>query len=484
MPSRVRGVFLAIAVLGLLGPFELEAYAQAGAGGAGGAAGGEKSGEGGAGAPSSKKAPAETKVAIFVEGAQAGEVRAEIEKSLPPGVIVLPDGPFIEALKKQHLLPLAKNIKGPAERQKATSKLQLAAQEVGAQAGIVASAPAAKAGKFDIPILIMPSDSTELLSSVNATGSVKDNNQPRAEAIAGVVSAAISGILPVVTEEPPPKVEEPKVEEKPPEKPKVEEKKPEPPPVNKFLRGKFLFELGLGTQGRSFFYIMPPGLEQGDNVRDYRSLFIPHAFLRADVFPFAGPDDTFLNNIGLTGSVGRAFGLSSTLSGGGREEPETGVETTFFHFRVGPKVRFLLGPGDRAPMITGEITYSNVGFTFADAKLSSPSFIYQSVRPGVGARVPVGPVAVLFEGGLHYVYNAGDLDGRFPNAGVLGFDAQLGVALPLGKLFEARLNVNYTRYRGNLKADLDRDAAFYTGYIAAGSVDQFFGAHLGVAVAP
>src|SRR5687768_13794330 len=83
MPARVRGVFLAISALGMLGPLEPEAYAQAGAGGAGGApAGGEKSGTGGA-AASEKKAAAETKIAIFVEGAQAGEVRAEIEKSLP-----------------------------------------------------------------------------------------------------------------------------------------------------------------------------------------------------------------------------------------------------------------------------------------------------------------------------------------------------------------------------------------------------------------
>ncbi|HEU4410975.1 MAG TPA: hypothetical protein VFS43_37325, partial [Polyangiaceae bacterium] len=330
----------------------------------------------------------------------------------------------------------------------------------------------------------VPSDSPQPLASTNVKAASKGGTQ-RAEAIAGVVSPAISGIIPIVAPAPPEaKAEEPKAEEAKAEEAKAEEKKPEPAAGNNFVRGKYLLEAGLGTQGRSFFYIFPPGFQPADNVREYDILAAPHLFLHADIFPFAGPGDSFANNIGLTAIVGGAFGLRSTLSGGNRAQPATGVGTTFFHARIGPKVRFQLGTGDKAPMLTGELAYSRWAFTFDDETGSAPSFVYQSIRPGVGLRLPAGPVNLLFEGGFHFVTDSGQLTARFPNASVLGLDAQLGVGVPLSETLEMRFNLNYNRYRGNLKAELDPAAAGYTGYLAAGSVDQFFGLHVGVAVAP
>ncbi|MCU0684346.1 MAG: hypothetical protein MUF34_19245 [Polyangiaceae bacterium] len=487
------GVIAALVALGALGPFPPEAFAQSapagaeakGAGGAPGAAGaagaagagaggqtgGETSGAGGA----EKQAPpvAEIKVVIFVEGPKAAEVRAEIEKSLPPGVAVLPDGPFLEALKRRGLLPLAKNIKGPPERVASTPKLQGAAQDVGAQAAVLASANAAKGGKYDVPMLIVPSDSPEALVSTNSVVSAKAGTQSRAEAIAGIISAAISGILPiapVVIEAKVVPVEAPKPE--PPKK--VEAPKPAPPPPNQFVQGKVLFEVGLGTQGRAFSYIFPAGLDGTDRsiVRPYNLLASPHLLLRADYYPFAGPSDSFLTKLGLSVVGGGSALVKSTIRG------QEDNDTAFFHFRVGPKVRFPIG-ADKQALITGEITYSHLDFTITDPGRSSPSFIYQSIRPGVGVRYPVGPLVALFEGGLHYVFASSELKARFPNATILGFDAQLGLALPLSAHFEGRFNLNYNRYRGNLKADLDSA----TGYVAAGSVDQFFGAHLGAAAA-
>ncbi len=496
--------------VGGLWPLEQRAYAQgaekAGAGGAAGAAGAEKAGSGGGGggaetsgaggaAPAAEKggekpaAPpaAETKVVIYVEGPKAAEIKGDIEKSLPPGVTAVPEGPFVEALKKQGLLPLAKNIKGPRERADASAKLQAAAQEAQVQAAIVASAPGAKGGKYDVAILIVPSDSPQPLASTNVKAPSK-GDQKRTEAIAGVISPAISGIVPIMASAPeaaPPaeeKKEEAKAEEEKKEEPKAEEKKEEPAAAHSFTKGKYIIEGGIGTQGRSFFYIFPPGsgLSGAENVRDYDILAAPHLYLRADVFPFAGPGDSFINNIGLTAVAGGAVGLRSTLNGGGRATPETGVSTTFFHFRVGPKVRFALGAGDKAPQLTAEVAYSRWAFTFTDATGASPSFIYQSIRPGVGLRLPAGPVAILAEGGFHVVTSAGELDRRFPNASTLGFDLQAGLGVPLSELFEARFNINYNRYRSNLKADLNSP----TGYVAAGAVDQFFGLQVGVAVAP
>jgi hypothetical protein len=494
--------------LGGLWPLEREAYAQAGpeAAGAGGAPasgaqkggtgngqeGGEKSGSGGGAAPAAeKKAPSgpETKVVIYVEGAKAAEVRSEIEMALPAGVTLLPAGPFVEALKKQGLLPLAKSIKGPAERQEAAAKVQAAAQEVGAHAVIIANAPAAKGGKFDIPLLIVPSDNPNPLASTNAKAATKGGT-PRAEALAGFVSPAISGIVPItpVTAPAPEKAEEAKAEEKKPEESKAEEKKPEekaeeskpeekkpePAETNNFLRGKYVIEAGLGTVGRSFFYIFPSNFDRGDNVNSYDLLAAPNPYVQGDVYPFAGPNDSFLNSIGVTGTLGGAIGLKSNLG------DQQGVKTTVFQARFGPKLRFPLGPGPKAPMLSGEVTYSRLSFTFTDPTGGSPSFIYQSIRPGVGVRLPAGPVAVLFEGGYHFVTETGALDDRFPNASVSGLDAQLGVAVPISTLLEARFNLNYTRYRGNLQADLDSP----TGYVAAGSVDQFYGLRVGVAIAP
>ncbi|HEU4533996.1 MAG TPA: hypothetical protein VFS00_07760, partial [Polyangiaceae bacterium] len=123
-------------------------------------------------------------------------------------------------------------------------------------------------------------------------------------------------------------------------------------------------------------------------------------------------------------------------------------------------------------------------FTFDDPNGFSPSFTYKSIRPGVGLRLPTGPLTVLFETGFHFVSDAGALSARFPNSSVTGLDAQLGVAVPFSDIIEGRFSLNYNRYRGNLKADLDPNAANYTPYQASGSVDQFFGLHVGVAIAP
>jgi hypothetical protein len=516
--SLAMSAIVAAASLGMFWPLEREANAQAGgekagAGGAPAAAGAEKAGAGGAGGESTEKsgsggatppgdkagekggekqaapAAAETKVVIFVEGPKAAEVKAEIEKSLPAGVTSVPAEPFAEALKKQGLAPLGKNIKGPRERADAAPKLQLAAQEAGVAAAIVATAPAAKGGKFDVAILIVPSDSPQPLASTNIKAASKGGGQMRAEAIAGVISPAISGIIPIVAPAPAepkaeePKAEEPKAEEPKAEEPKAEEPKAEPAATNNFVRGKYLLEAGAGTQGRSFFYIYPPGFEADnntDNTRDYSILAAPHLYLHGDIF-FGSAGDSFgLGNFGVTAIAGGAVGLKSTLNGGGRAEAETGVATTFFHARVGPKVRFLLGGGEKPTMLTGEIAYSRYSFTFADATGSAPSYVYQSVRPGVGLRLPAGPVNILFETGFHFVLNSGELERRFPNSSVIGLDLQGGLAVPLSSIIEMRFNLNYNRYRGNLKADL----ASTTGYIAAGSVDQFYGLNIGVAVAP
>jgi hypothetical protein len=509
--ALARGVAAAVAVaaVGALGAAPREACAQAGpeAGGAGGApaagapgaggggqAGAEKAGTGGA-APAAKRRPegVDTKIVIYVEGPKAADVRNEIEMALPPGVTLLPAGPFVEALRKQGLVPLAKSIKGPAERQEAAAKIQAAAREVGAQAAIVANAPAAKGGRYDVPLLIVPADDPTPLASTNAKASAKGGAQGRAEALAGFVSPAVSGLVPIVApgpekaEEPKaegpkaegpkaegPKAEEPKAEEPKAEEPKVEGPEAEEPKVNKFVRGKFVLEGAVGTQGRSFFYIFPPNLERGDDTKPYDLLAAPHLFLQADVYPLAGPNASFAGNFGLTGSVGGAVGLKSNL-GDARN-----VETKFFHVRAGPKLRFPLGAGPDAAMLSGEVTYSRWGFTLTDPRGAWPSFVYQAVRPGVGLRLPAGPLAVLFEGGYQFVFNSGALRDRFPNASVFGIDGLLGVAVPLTGPVEGRFSFNYTRYRGNLQADLDSA----TGYVAAGSVDQFFGLRVGVAVAP
>jgi hypothetical protein len=503
-PNKARSALVVSAVIavtsvGGLWPLEQQAFAQekAGAGGApaapekAGAGGGgqesaEKSGAGGGAAAAPEKGgdkaaaapvPVETKVVIYVEGPKAAEIKSDIEKSLPAGVTAVPEGPFVEALKKQGLVPLTKSIKGPKERADASPKLQLAAQEAGVQAAIIASVPAAKGGKYDIAILIVPSDSPQPLASTNVKTPSK-GDQKRTEAVAGVVSPAISGIVPITAPAPEqpaePKAEEPKAEEpKKPEEPKAEEpQKPEGPATNTFLRGKFLLEAGLGTQGRSFFYIQPLS---GDNVRPYSLLAAPHLFLHADYYPFAGPGDSFLNNLGLTAIVGGSLGIQSTIN------DQTGIKTSFFHARIGPKVRIPLGAGDKAPLLTGEVAYSRWAFTFEDPNGVSPSFTYQSIRPGVGMRLPTGPVTMLFEAGFHFVNDAGALTARFPNSSVTGLDAQLGVAVPFSATFEGRFSLNYNRYRGNLKADLDQNS---TGYEASGSVDQFFGLHVGVAIAP
>jgi hypothetical protein len=255
--------------------------------------------------------------------------------------------------------------------------------------------------------------------------------------------------------------------------------------ASNFVRGRFQFEVGVGTQARSFGYLQPRSIGSNrDNVRPYGALITPHFVAQADAFPLAGPGDSWGNHLGLTASVGGSVGQKSTLSGGQRSELETGVSTTFFHFRAGPKLRFALGSGDKASLLTAEVAYSRWAFTFDDASGSSPSFVYQSIRPGIGARVPAGPVALLFEGGFHAVTDAGALSARFPNASVHGFDTQLGLALPISRAFEGRVSLNYNRYRGNLRAELNPNAPTATPYLAAGSVDQFFGARFGVAVAP
>ncbi len=227
--------------------------------------------------------------------------------------------------------------------------------------------------------------------------------------------------------------------------------------------------LGMDVGARHFSYSDPVT----PNLRRYDLDLGPAVAAAIEVYPLAATELLVLRDLGVTGDVRRAFALGSRAPSG------EAVSTTWMRYDLGLRARTRVGArGAHAVLVGASASYGREAFTFADAPAGTadlPSAAYSFARARLDARVPLGPVALVAAAAYLFVLDAGDAAARLRDTHVGGVEARLGVALPFGGPFEARLGAEYTRFFYS-SAPVPGDA-----YVAGGALDQLMRGELALA---
>ncbi|WP_437782177.1 hypothetical protein [Sorangium sp. So ce1097] len=208
-----------------------------------------------------------------------------------------------------------------------------------------------------------------------------------------------------------------------------------------------------------------------ENLRTYNVLGMPMPSVRGEVYPLARGALPVLRDLGVALSYARAVGLDSKGDGGAR------ISTSWSRLHAGLKGRFR--PAGEA----GPVLFATGGLCWIDFDLASTgdpsrdavSVSYVSLRLGLDGRVPLGPVALEAGAGYQAPLSTGALASHFRGPSAGGVDLRLAVAVPFAPGLEARAGASYTRFF------YDFDSEPGDPYVAGGALDQFYGAHLGVA---
>jgi len=195
---------------------------------------------------------------------------------------------------------------------------------------------------------------------------------------------------------------------------------------------------------------------------------------RADVYPFYQRSDP-LQNVGVFGSYGRAFGLQSTDID--TQPLPTEVDTTFYHFDAGLEYRL---PSSSALSVTFSGAYERWVFDFDDPTPMPYREVatarYSLARAGADARWALGWVSLLGDAELMLPLSVGALGDREPTGTGFGARAKLGVAIDVLPMFTVDLSGAYTLVTFHLPSVPGRTDS-------AGSVlDQYLVASLGIAL--
>jgi hypothetical protein len=208
------------------------------------------------------------------------------------------------------------------------------------------------------------------------------------------------------------------------------------------------------------------------NLRDYRVVGVPGFAGALDVYPFATLDVPVLSDLGLTFEGRGALGLTSATEGGAE------VATRWHRFAGGLRYRQRLD-ASHDPVVLGFAgSFVHDDFAIAaspELAAQEPSARTASIRGGVDVRVPLGPLALTAGAGGLGVIDEGGVYDRVRGATIAGVDGSLGVVVPLGLGFDARLTASYQRWFSSF-APVPGDA-----YVAGGAVDER--AHVEVASA-
>jgi len=208
------------------------------------------------------------------------------------------------------------------------------------------------------------------------------------------------------------------------------------------------------------------------NLRDYRVVGVPGLAGALDVYPLATLDVPVLSDVGLTFEGRGALGLTSAIEGG------AAVNTGWTRFAGGLRYRQRLD-ATLDPVVLGFAgSFVHDDFAIAappELAAQEPSARTASLRGGLDVRVPLGPLAITAGVGGLGVLDEGGLYDRVRGATIAGVDGSLGLVVPLGLGFDARLNASYERWFSSF-APIPGDA-----YVAGGAVDER--AHVEVASA-
>jgi hypothetical protein len=209
------------------------------------------------------------------------------------------------------------------------------------------------------------------------------------------------------------------------------------------------------------------------NLRPYDVDFVPAPAVKLELYPLAKSKAGVFRDIGLTGGFHAALGLQSKAPDG------TKIATTWSRIDIGLRARLRLAPGASPPAIGIDVGYGRETFAFRDQGLriqnELPTVGYELLRVGLDARVPIGPVALF--GGAYYlpILHSGDVGKRIRGQTAGGVEAELGVAVPFARRFEARAGVDYRRFFYSFQP-IPGDPV-----VAGGALDQLLRAELALA---
>ena len=228
-----------------------------------------------------------------------------------------------------------------------------------------------------------------------------------------------------------------------------------------------LAQLGAAVQGgsRHFSYVdrLTPTL------RPYNLFIAPRLAIHGEIYPLVNSSIPVLEEVGVTGTYARAFGIGSQESDG------TKVGTSWQEFDVGLRERLPIGSSFVLGVDAG---YGDTSFAFDDpvrpgAQL--PSVHYKVLRGGLDGRLAFGALSLRAAAGYLDVLSTGDFAALFPRASVGGIDAAIGVSDKVTSTLELSLDVVYTRFFYNL-SPVPGDA-----YVAGGALDELATLSLGLA---
>ena len=408
-------------------------------------------------------------VVIVVDRSGGGdEAAAAIGAELPQPWTRADADAVGSAAKKRNLPESLKALDGPKTKGPYLQKLAQVAVDVGARGAVVVQIRKNREGRVD---LISTAGAT-LVDAPVTLGAATEN----AALVARRFSAELAALLPKEEAAPKPETAAPSSAADPPaeaSKPapdappstKPQEKTgPEPPPL---LVATVAMELA--NRNLSYQDVVTK------NIRSDNSGLAPTPAIAADVFPLARSGILVLQDIGISGDVKLGIVGAKKLDDG------TKASITWTRFDAGLKYRIWLRRDWKAPMLAASVSYGQESVHFSASTppaepLDTPSVAYEVLRPRVDLRVPIGPIAVLAGGGYLAVLKSGDLAGRFRNPSVLGWEADLALAVPIGSTFELRGGLEARRFIF-LFAPAAGDP-----YIASAAHDQILRAHLGISV--
>ncbi|HVR62212.1 MAG TPA: hypothetical protein VMU50_09960 [Polyangia bacterium] len=219
---------------------------------------------------------------------------------------------------------------------------------------------------------------------------------------------------------------------------------------------------------RDLSYNQNVGHADGTGTLRPYNLSAPTLGLAAIFYPGAmGGGGGVLANIGLDASAELGFGLKSTTKSG------ASYPTTVHDYAIGLRYRIPFSTsGEFSISVTGgehAFKLSNRNQDPANPLSDLPDTIYRYVRPGLFARVPIGPLSVFAGAAYRYILTPGQIkDNYFPNLKVGGIDAQGGLGYAVTRTIEVRAGIDVRRYFYDFKVTQST-----APYIVGGAIDQY-----------
>jgi hypothetical protein len=170
----------------------------------------------------------------------------------------------------------------------------------------------------------------------------------------------------------------------------------------------------------------------------------PTPAIAVEVFPGARSGVAYLQDLGLFGDFKYGIVQDKHLAADNR------ASITWTRFDAGLKYRLWVRPAGRALMLAPSLSYGQESYLFGEATgstaaLDTPSVAYKMVRPRLDVRMPIGPIAVLAGGGYLAILSSGKVASAFHDSTVLGWEADVGLTVPIGNTFELRGGAAYRR---------------------------------------